>query len=222
MLQRVWIVSLESEILWYLFSQGKFLKTKRVTNTAPFLFAFDFVPAKSMSYSLLWGSCWDVGVMASPFPSVIFLLPSSDSLHVRQWSWALEHGKIPYAFGLKVKCLSYKPKTRSNLLPAAVTNIMPQNNVDTEGFHSSYTSLCQSIIQENRGSDGPRAGTEAETTEEQCLLGSSSDLLSRLSYSVQGHLPWHDIPTVHRACFCHGTPHACWIRLLSNKWLCME
>lgn len=30
------------------------------------------------------------------------------------------------------------------------------------------------------------------------------------------------LPTAHRACFCHGTSHACWTRLLSNKRLCVE
>lgn len=207
MFKSVWIVSLEPEILWYLFSQGKFLKTERVTNTAPFSFAFDFAPAKSVSYYLLWGSCWDVGVMASPFPSVISLLPSSDSLHVRQWCWALENGKITYAFGLKVKCLSHKSKGPFKFAPYCCDKYYAPKQCRYRRI-SLFLHFPVTVHHPGKPRQWQIQSWDWSRDHWKTVLA-SSDLLSRLSYTVQGHLPGDD------------TTHSAQSLLLPRNFTCM-
>lgn len=113
-------------------------------------------------------------------------------------SIALEQAKMD-AFGLEEKCLSYKRKNLLEVLPVAMINTKTQSNMEDEVFLSSYTCMWQTITGKQR--QGPRAGTEAEVTEEHSLLVSSWACSASFLTQCRTICLGMALPTVHGACF---------------------
>lgn len=90
---------------------------------------------------------------------------------------------------------------------------MPQNSVDTEGFHSPTLSC----VRKTKAVMDPELGLKQRPLRNSAcwvlpLTCSAGFLVQCRTICLEMTLP-----TVHRACFCHRTSHACWIRHLATS-----